>query len=645
MIDVATIRSPLLRALRGEGLLLVGLVALIGLLVLPISPALLDVLIGVNISIAVILVLMASAIITPTQFAAFPSLLLLVTVFRLSISIAATRSILSRAEAGNIIYTFGHFAAGENLVIGLVVFLIIMAVQFIVIARGAERIAEVSARFSLDSMPGKQLSIDSDLRSGLIEKDEARYRRQLVDLESRLRGGLDGAMKFVKGDAIAGLLIVFVNLLGGLMIGVMQRGMSLSDAVGTYSVLTIGDGLVTQLPALLVTLAAGLIVSRTPDESRAESLMQSVGRQIGDHPRVILMGSCLCAAMALVPGFPAGAFLTLAAVFGGAGLSKTPSARRLLAQRVPRFRHLLVEGDRPQLSIVADQGAPPTALYVEIGNPADAFQAAQFQKSAKTVLDEVAAATGVPLPALSCRLREDGEASWALWTFDVKLASGVLVEPGGEAELARRIGQALYGRMAMFVGVQQTADLLQRITPTHPDLVKEVLRIRSVTKLSEILRRLAEERVSLAGLPLILEAILALDSNEKDAAVLTELVRTTIRAQVLQPYLRDGGLRTIILGADVEANLRSAISGAGSGQQMPLAPETAKNLLRLIAEAQAQAGVDVLLVSFDLRRAVRRLIEPELPGLAVISFAELAPTVRLNVEATVRWPGRRGLAA
>src|SRR6185295_8341018 len=297
-----------------------GIAAIVALMVLPLPIWLIDLLVAFNIASGLGLLLVAVYIAGPLEFSVFPSVLLICTLFRLSLSIATTRLILLDADAGHIIDTFGNLVAGGNLIVGLVVFLIITVVQFIVIAKGAERVAEVAERFTLDAMPGKQLSIDSDLRSGLVDKDEARRRRRHLEVESQLHGALDGAMKFVKGDSIAGIVIIIINMLGGLAIGVLQRGLPLGDAVQTYSILTIGDGLVGQIPALLSAIAAGLIVTRTAGEDTDEHLGGSIAREIRRHPRVVMTGGVLAFLLALVPGFPWPVFLAFGVAMTGTAL-------------------------------------------------------------------------------------------------------------------------------------------------------------------------------------------------------------------------------------------------------------------------------------------------------------------------------------
>src|SRR6185295_6825397 len=267
-------------------LLVAGVVAIVAMMILPLPAWLIDLLVAANIASGLLLLLLGIYIASPLEFSVFPSVLLMTTLFRLSLSIATTRMILLQGHAGDIIDTFGKVVAGGNLVVGLVVFLIITVVQFIVIAKGAERVAEVAARFSLDAMPGKQLSIDSDLRSGLIDKDEAKRRRRNLEMESKLHGSLDGAMKFVKGDAIAGIVIIVINLLGGLAIGVMMQDLDIGTAITKYSILTIGEGMVAQIPALLGAMAAGLIVTRTSDEED-KHLGDSIRKQMMAKPRVL----------------------------------------------------------------------------------------------------------------------------------------------------------------------------------------------------------------------------------------------------------------------------------------------------------------------------------------------------------------------
>src|SRR4051812_2931446 len=320
MEAVARVQRVVLQVANRTDLFLAALiVCIIFMMILPLPTWLVDALIAVNMCIAAVLLMVAMYLPSPLAFSSFPSVLLVTTLFRLGIEIATTRLILLQADAGHIIETFGNFVVGGNLVVGLVVFLILTIVQFVVITKGAERVAEVGARFSLDAMPGKQMSIDGDMRAGVIDMDEARKRRTLVEKESQLYGSMDGAMKFVKGDAIAGLIIVAVNLLGGILIGTMQRGMSAAEAMKVYSILTIGDGLIAQIPALFISIGAGMIVTRVTTGDGPSNVGRDVGQQILSQPKALLIGCAVMVGFGLIPGMPTVTFLILAAALASVG--------------------------------------------------------------------------------------------------------------------------------------------------------------------------------------------------------------------------------------------------------------------------------------------------------------------------------------
>lgn len=288
---------------RKDIMLAILLLVVVFMMVLPLPTVILDLLIAINMTISVVLLMVSVYITSPLQFSVFPVLLLVTTLFRLALAVSTTRMILLQADAGQIVYTFGQFVVGGNLIVGIVIFLIITIVQFLVITKGSERVAEVSARFSLDAMPGKQMSIDGDMRAGVIDMDEARERRSQVEKESQMFGSMDGAMKFVKGDAIAGLVIILVNILGGIAIDVSQRGMSAADALNLYSILTVGDGMVSQVPALLIAITSGIIVTRVSSENSSD-LGSDIGEQIVAQPRAIFIGGVLLVLFGLIPGFP-----------------------------------------------------------------------------------------------------------------------------------------------------------------------------------------------------------------------------------------------------------------------------------------------------------------------------------------------------
>lgn len=334
---------------RNDVFLAFLLICIVFMMILPLPTQLVDVLIGINLSLSAILLMVAIYLRDVTALSAFPSILLLTTLFRLALSITTTRLILLEADAGQIVETFGNFVVAGNLVVGAVIFLILTIVNFLVITKGSERVAEVAARFSLDAMPGKQMSIDSDMRAGLIDMDEAKARRGKLEKESQLYGAMDGAMKFVKGDAIAGLIIIFVNIIGGMTIGTMQRGMTSGEALEVYAILTIGDGLVAQIPALFISITAGFIVTRVASEDN-ENLGEDIGNQIMNEPKALLIAAAILLGFALVPGFPTPVFLGLAALVGGGGLLIGRNRKRVAEASANRFMPALAPANAPELA-------------------------------------------------------------------------------------------------------------------------------------------------------------------------------------------------------------------------------------------------------------------------------------------------------
>lgn len=656
--------------------LVAGVVAIIGLMILPLPMWVIDALVALNMLIGIGLLLIAIYIPAPVAFSSFPSVLLLTTLFRLALSIAITRSILLNADAGHIIDTFGNIVVGGNLIVGLVVFLIITVVQFIVVAKGAERVAEVAARFSLDAMPGKQLSIDSDLRSGLLEKEEARRRRRLLEVESQLHGSLDGAMKFVKGDAIAGIVIIVINLLGGLGVGVMMHGMSLGDATHTYSVLTIGDGLVAQIPALLASISAGLIVTRTAGEEDDRNLGAVIARQISNEPRVLMILGGIALCLMLVPGFPALVFLPI-------GLGLVSLAAWRMRERVGMFRKVFkVPESQTDLlpPDVADTDAllPPAALLLEVQMSAlQTLGSASVRNLFRQVVGGLREEYGVPLPKPALRaglaLPEHG---YALYAYGVRIAHGVikpdaLFLPGRKAlpaphaadksltvdsvagfpgrwinsdspfitdalnapqMLREHIRIALERHLSLFIGIQETSNLSNGLSRDYPDLVREMLRVVSPQRVAEVLKRLVEERVPIRQLRDVFEAITDAASREKDIVLVAEYVRMALRRHLSYRYADHAhALRVLVARPELEERLRRSVHTGPAGTQLAVEPELASRLLAQIGEfARGEHGASmVLLSSMDVRRHLRKLTEAEYADIPVLSYQELVPDLQL----------------
>lgn len=630
-----------------DGLLALGVLAIIGLMILPLPTLLIDALVAFNITFGVLLLLTTFYIRQPLDFSAFPAILLISTLFRLALSIATTRMILVQAHAGDIITAFGTMVAGGNLVVGLVVYLIIVVVQFIVIAKGAERVAEVAARFTLDSMPGKQLSIDSDLRSGLIDKDEARRKRRTLELESKLHGSLDGAMKFVKGDAIASIVIVVVNLLGGLTIGVLQRDMSMGDAMRTYSILTIGEGLVAQIPALLGAMAAGLMVTRTIDEEREAHLGDAIRGQLLANPRVLIFSAGMAVIMAFVPGFPAAVFLGLGLALGAAGAALHPRLRPRFDKIVGPARALLPKQEAPVPATLLAAPAEPrpiVPLLLDLNAP-DATDAAvrQLQGELATMLESMQYRAGVPLPTIALHIRTDSpDRSWKLLAFETEIGRGGLdTLPGSAPALVESVRETLRRNLSMFMGVQEATTILNRIGADYPEVVKEAVRAVPTARIAEVFRRLLEEEVPLRHVRDVLEGIAEAGGQERDAGRIADLTRVALRRSILGVYAEDGALRALVISSEAEEMIRKTVRIVDGVERLALEPAQARDLVVSIASAAESSGAAVLLTAFDIRRAVRKLIEPDLFDLPVLSFNELIPSVKLEVVGQIGAPVRQ----
>lgn len=617
--------------------LVAGIVAIIALMIVPLPNWAIDILVAVNISGGILLLLLAIYISSPLEFSVFPSVLLISTLFRLALSIATTRMILLHGEAGHIIQTFGDMVAGGNLVVGLVVFLIITVVQFIVIAKGSERVAEVAARFSLDAMPGKQMSIDSDLRSGLIDKDEARRRRRMLENESKLNGSLDGAMKFVKGDAIAGIIIIIINLLGGLTVGVLQQDMTLSDATVKYSILTIGDGMVSQIPALLGAMSAGLLVTRTTDDEHDKHLGDAIGRQLTAKPRVLLMGGGLCVLFSAVPGFPTVVFMALGLAFFAAGFMLTPSLRarwEKLAQ--PTLSAVMRRSPTAPVLMSAEavQVRPtvPLLLEVPVGR-LDAQESHSLLAGLEGVLDHFQLNLGMRLPRIdvhAMRPDEDKPAVWRLLAYEVPIAEGELQQEDTVPSLVNEVRESLRRHVNLFMGTQEANLLLTRAAIDLPDVVKETLRALPLARVAEILRRLVEEEVAIRNLRDILETLADTAQREKDVYALTELTRIGLKRQISHRYAPDGHLRAVLLEPALEEMLRNAIRHNSGAQQLALDPLEMSRLMTRFRNVVQVFKPAAIVTAVDIRRHVRKLIEQDCFDVPVLSYHELLPSLQLE---------------
>lgn len=655
--------------------LVFGVVAIVALMILPLPMAVIDTLVAINMLVGIGLLLIAIYIPTPVAFSSFPSVLMLTTLFRLALSIAITRSILLHADAGHIIDTFGNVVVSGNLVVGLVIFLIITVVQFIVVAKGAERVAEVAARFSLDAMPGKQLSIDSDLRSGILDKDEAKRKRRLLEIESQLHGSLDGAMKFVKGDAIAGIVIIIINLLGGLAVGMLQGGMSLGSAIHTYSILTIGDGLVSQIPALLASMSAGLIVTRTASDGEAKHLGAAIASQISSEPRVILITGLIALLMMTVPGFPVIVFLMLGLFFVGIGAWRFRNSNRLLRKL---FRVAENTKDLLPLDLVAsDELTAPPALLLEMDmQTLRLLGPANVRAALRETVGVLREEYGVPMPPPALRAGTGlAPNTYRVFVHGVRIGSGHLqpgsrflpAPRGGRAALPapsdgatgqeylpafpgewrdsadasalgaldvlrRHLRDSLEQHLNLFVGIQETSNLFNGLSREYPDLVREMLRVVSPQRVADILKRLVEERVPVRHLRDVFEAVTDAASREKDIVLVSEYVRVALRRHISDRYAgANRTLHVLVAHPELEDRLRRSVHVSGGSAQLAVEPQLAENLLAQV-HAKVRSTDDnrvALLCSMDVRRHLRKLTEIEFPALPVLSYQELVPDVKL----------------
>ncbi len=689
---VATARpAPVTTAAVPTGELAVplALVAVVVIMVIPLPPLLIDLLLAVSISLALIILMVSMYTQQPLEFSTFPSLLLVVTLFRLALNVASTRLILLHGHegpsaAGHVIQAFGNFVVGGSYVVGLVVFLILVVINFAVITKGSGRIAEVAARFTLDAMPGKQLAIDADLNSGLITEKDARARRRAIEEEADFYGAMDGASKFVRGDAVAGLVITAINILGGFFIGVVQQGVDLQAAAQTYTVLTIGDGLVSQLPALLISTAAGIVVTRA---ASGADLGSEVTNQLLMSPRVLWIVAGILGAFALLPGLPFLPFIALAGATGGLAVSG-PGARAQAAgaadATLPAVRP---KDERPEALLALDamelevgfelvplvdpgSGGGPEGgdlveriralrrqLALEMGfivPPIHIRDNLQVKPNEYVILlrgIEVARGeirTGCSLainpgtvqaPVPGVATREPAFGLDALWITAqererAQLAGYTVVDAGTViithlTEVIRRHAHELLGR-------QEVQQLLDAVAKTQPKVVEELVpQHLSVGGVQKVLQNLLREGISIRDLVSILEAVADHAPRTKDPELLTEQARHALgRSITRRLQAPDGSLALLTLGAPVERMLLDALQRSDDGTALVLEPSVAQRLLARLGEwgerCTAQHVPPVLLCSAPVRPHVRRLVERALPSLAVIAPAEIAATVRVR---------------
>ncbi len=664
------------------------LVTVIALMIIPLPTPLVDTLIGVNMTLSFLMLMMSMYVNTALEFSVFPTMLLFTTLFRVGLNITTTRLILLQADAGEIIFTFGDFALGGNFVVGAVVFVILTIVQFLVISKGAERVAEVGARFTLDAMPGKQMSIDADVRAGVIDMEEAQKRRNNVQLESQMYGAMDGAMKFVKGDSIAGMIIAVVNIIGGTVIGITQNGMTAAEAMHTYGILTIGDGLVSQIPSLLVSISAGILITRSGDSKG--NVGAQVGEQFFAQPKALQMAGGLIFLFALIPGFPKPQLFTLAFAVMGFGhvlkkLSERPVERdsreelsRSLApaaEKRPKKSSAPQDDFSPTIPIILDispdlgeslnydslneeMAALRRALYFDLGVPFPGINirpnSSLMSMSYVLNLNEIPMARGrlekgmaivrekeINLQMLGITWKDgekflpDVETRWVPEDAVKDLEKAGVSCMTHARILAYHLSLILSRHASSFLGMQETKYLLDRMEERAPDLVREATRLLPVQRIAEIFQRLVQEQISIRDLRSVLEALIEWGPKEKDVVMLTEYVRNKLKRQISYMYSKGQNmLPAILMEPQVEETIRKAVRQTSSGAFLSLDPATSERIIEALgSELQKQSGgvqKPVLLVSMDIRRYVRRLIEGKYYDLPVISYQEVTQEISVQ---------------
>ena len=681
---------------RSELALAIGVMTIIVVLILPMPSWMLDFALAISITFSVLVMMTALFIKKPLEFSSFPTVLLIATMLRLALNLASTRLILSDGHegthaAGAVIEAFGNFVMQGNFVIGIIVFAILVIVNFVVITKGSGRIAEVAARFSLDAMPGKQMAIDADLSAGLIDEDTARTRRAELEAESAFYGSMDGASKFVRGDAIAGLLITFINVVAGVMVGVAQMDMSFADASATYTLLTVGDGLVSQIPALIVSTAAGLLVSKAGVDGAAD---EALFGQLSGYPQALGMSAGVMVVMSLLPGIPMVPFLLLAGLSGGAAWYLTRDAKEKIAAEEAAAEEAAAQEEAVPVEEPISTALAMDELRLELGFGLLPMlegdgEGHSLTEQVKALRRQVAQDMGFVMPSL--RILDNMQldsTSYVMRVKEVEAGSGVLypdrlmvMDPQGGAVdlpgehtteptfglpatwidhtqreeasfrgftvvdpatvLTTHITEVIKANMAELLSYAEVQKLLDDIGGDNHKLVEDLVPDRvSVTTIQRVLQQLLTERVSIRDLPTILESIGEASSHTQSITQIVEHVRTRLARQIChanQSYA--GYLPLISLSPEWEDAFSAALIGNGDDKQLAMPPSDLQSFIQSLRtafdQAAASGDVPVLLVSPGNRPYVRSVVERVRPQTVVMSQAEVHPQARLKTLAQI----------
>jgi flagellar biosynthesis protein FlhA len=667
----------------------IAAMSILMVMIIPVPSILLDLMLTFNITFAVVILLVGMYVLRPLEFSAFPSILLLSTLFRLSLNVASTRLILLHGNegvqaAGSVIKSFGSFVVGGNYVVGLIVFIILVVVNFVVITKGAGRIAEVAARFTLDAMPGKQMSIDADLNAGLIDEEDARQRRREISREAEYYGAMDGANKFVRGDAIAGIIITLINIIAGFAIGVFQNGLSFSEAAQNYTLLTVGDGLVSQVPALIISTAAGIVVSRAGSES---NLGHEIGAQLLTRPRALAVAATILFIFALIPGLPTLPFMTLALLVGTVAYLVFQSGRQ------GSEAHDQVDEEAQTDEASQDQESfrplpPLDILGLEIGYAliplVDVQQDGELLSRIRSIRRQIAQEIGIVVPSI--HIQDNMQLQPGEYRIQLKgneVGSGHLMSnhylamnPGLADETVPGIPttEPTYGIDALWIkegvreeaiakgftvvdlatvmtthisdvirrhayeliGRQEVQNLLDALKESHPKAVEELVpSLMSLGGVVKVLQNLLMEQVPIRDLLTVVEAMADWAPSVKQLDVLTEYIRQALSRTITRQYLTPEGELTVVnLAHPLERQISEAIKRTDQGEYLAIDPQLAQNIVQRLAAKLERFGKlnlqPLVLCSSHLRLHVKKLVDRFIPNLTVLSYDEIMPNIKIQ---------------
>lgn len=681
---------------KNEYILAAGVVGILTVLIIPVPNVVIDLLLTASVAVSLLVLFATLQINHPLEMSSFPALLLFTTMFRLGLNISTTRAILLHGEAGEVIEAFGQFVVGGNMVVGMIIFSILVIIQFIVITKGASRISEVAARFTLDAMPGKQMAVDADLSAGLINENDARARRTLITREAEFQGAMDGAAKFVRGDTIAGLIITVINIVGGIIIGMTSHGLSAGDALEKYAILTVGDGLISQIPSMIIAIASGILVTNTSSDA---ALGADLIGQIAFKPKSLLIGSTVLFGLGLVPGLPTFAFLTMSAIFGfGWFLLHTQEKEdQVIAEQQVMERQQAVENQQAQSRQVQDtpeQALSVDRMGIEIGyklipvvdpkmdgNLLSRITALRKQVAGRFgyIIPPIRIKDNLQLPPNTYSILLRGQAiSKGELMLDHFLAmeSGGVTEkiqgirttepafglpaiwiPASEKERADAAGYATIDPVSVLVTHlmeilqthaheiltrQDAHHLINTTRTTNPTVVEELIPdLLPASGVQQVLTNLLKERVPIVDLSLILETLANHARQTQDPELLAEYCRRALGRSICATYQnQQGRLGVIALDPNIEQSFSRAVQQTDTGPQIILSPQFTQQFIEATINSSQQAmtkGFEpVLLVSSSMRRLIRRLLENSLPRLAIVAYNEIPAGISTEIIDTVR---------